>query len=202
MSIGLIGKKIGMSQVFEKERAIPVTMVEAGPCVVLGKKEAGQGLQSIQLGFGETKKANKPLSGYFKKLGVSPCKVIKEFKAAGDYDTGQIITASLFNEGECVSVSGTSKGKGFAGGMKRWGFHGGPASHGAEKWHRRPGSIGQSADPSRVFKGTHMAGRMGFEKVTVKNLKVIKVEAERNILMISGAIPGPNGSYVIVKKME
>ena len=201
MPIGLIGKKVGMSQVFEKERVIPVTIVEAGPCVVLQKKETGKGgVSVVQLGFGRTKKVNKPLLGYFKKLGADPCRVIKEFKVEENYDSGQVLTVTLFNAGEHVHVSGTSKGKGFTGVMKRWGFHGGPASHGAEKWHRRPGSIGQSADPSRVFKGTRMAGRAGFRKVTVKNLKVVKVESERNLLLLGGAIPGPNGGYVIIRK--
>jgi large subunit ribosomal protein L3 len=201
--IGILGKKIGMTQVFDEEgNVVPVTLVQAGPCQVVQVRTADRdGYEAVQLGFDEIKKlkrVNKPMMGHFKKAGVPPYRVLREFPMSG-YEVGQTVTVEVFQKGDTVHVSGISKGKGFQGIMKRHGAHGGPASHGS-KFHRAPGSIGASAFPSRVWKGHPMPGRMGGERVTVKNLKVVDVKPEMNLLLIKGAIPGPKGGYVEIRK--
>ncbi|MCX7662104.1 MAG: 50S ribosomal protein L3 [Candidatus Omnitrophica bacterium] len=199
--IGLIGKKIGMTSVFnQKQEIIPVTVVEAGPCVVLGVRE-----KKIQLGFEPIKenRVKKPLLGFFKKINLPPLRVIKEFKLAEEkqYEIGQKLTVEIFKEGEFVDITGTSIGKGFQGGMKRWGWSGGPQTHGSMS-HRRIGSAGSSTSPGRVLKGHRMPGRMGNKTVTIQNLEVVKVDPENNLLLIKGALPGCKNSYVIVKKAK
>lgn len=199
--IGLIGKKIGMTQVFNEEgRRIPITAIEAGPCPVLAVKQ-----KSVQLGFDRAseKRLKKPQAGYFKKLNIAPRKVIKEFlKGQSEtYEIGQELKADLFKPGDFVDVTGVSIGKGFQGGMKRWHWHGGPQTHGSTS-HRRVGSIGSTTTPGRVWKGHHMPGHMGAATVTVQNLRVIKVDAENNLLMVKGAVPGHKNGYLIVKKAK
>ena len=188
---GILGTKLGMTQVFdENNRVVPVTVVKAGPNVVTQiRTEERDGYSAVQLAFGaiDPRKVNKPVSGQFAKA------------AAADYEVGQELTAEIFADGSYVDVTGTSKGKGFAGTMKRHGFAGQGASHGAQAVHRRPGSIGGCATPGRVFKGTRMSGRMGSDRVTTQNLSVHKVDAENGLLLIKGAIPGRNGGVVIVK---
>jgi large subunit ribosomal protein L3 len=203
MAKGILGKKIGMTQIFNPEgKAVPVTVVEAGPCLVVQKKViATDGYEAIQLGFSEKKErlVNKPMKGHFNKAGVKPYRFLHEIKVAADenFNLGQEIKADVFSEGEWVDVTGTSKGKGFAGVIKRWNFSRGPMGHGS-MYHRRPGSLG-ATDPARVFKGRKMPGRMGGEQVTIQGLQVAKVDAERNLLLIKGAIPGANGGYVVIK---
>ncbi|MEW6095945.1 MAG: 50S ribosomal protein L3 [bacterium] len=206
MSVGLIGRKIEMSQVFDADSGdvIPVTIVEAGPCVVVQKKtQAKEGYDSLQLGFKDVKKAkiNKPLAGHFKNAAVNFKRYLQEFRISDidKYEIGQEIKVDIFKEGDYVDVSGLSKGKGFAGVVKRYGWKGGKASHGS-MFHRAPGSIGQSSDPSRVHKGHGLPGRMGGEKVTTQNLKVIKVDLEHNRLLIEGALPGRRGGRLTIKK--
>jgi len=203
----ILGKKLGMTQVTDQDKVLPVTVLKAGPCVVVQKKDKGKdGYTSVQLGFEPMKerKLNKPLLGHFKKQGVSPMRYLREIKideqVLSSYNVGDEIKVGIFKKGDIVSVTGISKGKGFAGVMKRHGFSGGPASHGAGQWHRRPGSIGASADPSRVFKGKKMPGRMGGETVTVEGLEVVGVDEEENLLLIKGACPGKNGDLVIVRE--
>ena len=204
--IGLIGEKIGMTQLFgEKGEVIPVTIIKVGPCSVVQKKtEEKDGYKAIQLGFENRKESevNKPRRGHFVKAGVDPKKVLKEFRVdvLDDYTVGDEIKVDIFKEESVVKIAGISKGKGFTGVMKRWGFSGGPASHGAHKWHRRGGSIGSSADPSRVFKDKKMSGRAGGERITCRNLKVFKVDPEQNLLLVKGAVPGRNGGYVFIFK--
>ncbi|MEA1964510.1 MAG: 50S ribosomal protein L3 [Candidatus Aerophobetes bacterium] len=203
----ILGKKIGMTQLFDKDLLVPVTIVAAGPCRVAQKKtEKKDGYNAIQLGFGEIKEdyTTKPLVGHFKKKGIPPQRYLREVRT-DDIDQikiGEEIKVSIFKEGYLVDVSGISKGKGFAGVMKRHNFKGGPASHGAKQWHRRPGSIGASSDPSRVFKGKKMPGRMGGEKITVHNLRVIKVNEKKNLLLIKGALPGKNGDLLTIKEVK
>ena len=202
-----MGKKLGMTQVTEQDQVIPVTALKVGPCLVIQKKEVKKdGYNSLQLGFEEVKKKlNNPQMGHFKKWGVSQKRYLYEVriddeKMFSSYKTGDEINVGIFQKNDLVSVSGISKGKGFAGVMKRHGFKGGPASHGVSQWHRRPGSIGASASPSRVFKGKKMPGRMGGKKVTIKNLEVIDVNKEKNLLLIKGSCPGKNGDIVIVRE--
>ncbi len=203
---GLIGKKIGMTQVYHQSgQAIPVTVVEAGPCIVTQvKNKTIDGYDAIQVGFGDRKPkhSNKALNGHFNKAGTDSKRVLAEFVPVTDYEykTGQKFGASLFKVGEYVDVSGTSKGKGFSGVMKRHGFSGGPKTHGQREHPRSPGSIGQASDPSRVFKGMRMAGHKGVEKVTVKNLEIVGIDNEKNQLMIKGSVPGVNNSFVVIKK--
>jgi len=203
---GLIGKKIGMTQVFgEQGTMIPVTVVEAGPCVVTQvKTEENDGYSSVQLGFGERKEkhTNKPRKGLFEKAKTSPKRLLSEFEPIQgfDYQVGQEFGASIFKEGDMVNITGTSKGKGFAGVIKRHGFSRGPVTHGQKEYLRAPGSIGQASDPSRVFKGMRMAGHKGVEKVTVKNLEIVGIDNEKNQLMIKGSVPGVNNSFVLIKK--
>jgi large subunit ribosomal protein L3 len=203
---GILGTKLGMTQVFdESNRIVPVTVVQAGPCVVTQvRTQEKDGYQAVQLAFGaiDPRKVNKPKTGHFTKAGVTPRRVLAELRTndAGEYEVGQEITAGdVFAGGAIVDVTGTSKGKGFAGVMKRHGFHGLGAGHGVQRKHRSPGSIGACATPGRVFKGVRMAGRMGHVRVTTQNLTVHRVDAESGLLLIKGAIPGPKGSLVFVK---
>ena len=205
MKKAIIGKKVGMTQVFdEKGVVIPVTVVEAGPCVIVQKKTAGKdGYDAVQMGFGDIKpkKLTKPLKGHFDKSDVAPKKFLREFRFDDieQSNVGDIIKADVFAEGEKVDVVGTSKGKGYAGVIKRWNFRRLKESHGTGPTVRHGGSIGACSDPSRVFKGKKMAGHLGAERVTVQNLQIIKVDAENNLIAIKGAIPGAKGSVVVIK---
>lgn len=200
---GLIGKKLGMTQVFDERGVVhPVTVVETGPCVVTQVKTTEKdGYEAIQLGFGISKRLNKPEQGHRQASGYMS-QTLREVRAEniGEYQVGQVIKADAFSEGELVDVVATSKGRGFQGGVKRHGFRGGPKTHGQSDRHRAPGSVGSSATPGRVFKGLKMAGHMGHEQVTVQNLTVIRVDTERNLLLIKGSIPGPNNGEVLVKR--
>ena len=203
---GLIGKKIGMTQVYNEEGTmIPVTIVEAGPCTVIQVKSINNdGYEAVQVGFGERKEkhVNKPLNGQFKKSGVQPKKILMEFNIVPgfNYKQGQEFNVSLFKEGDRVHVSGISKGAGFAGVIKRHNFHRQPETHGQTEYLRHPGSIGQASSPSRVFKGMRMAGHKGNKRVTVKNLEIVKVDIENNMLVIKGAVPGANNNIVAITK--
>lgn len=201
--IGILGRKLGMTQIFEGNgRVIPVTVVEAGPCCVIQVKTMNRdGYEAVSLGFAEerkVKKTNKPMSGMFKKAGVKPCRVIREFKM-GNLKVGEYVRVDMFAKGDVVKVSGVSKGKGFQGVMKRLNYHGGPASHGSTSY-REVGSIGASSFPSRVWKNKGMPGHMGSERVTVKNLKIVDIRPEQNLLLIEGAVPGGTDSYIEIKK--
>lgn len=204
---GLIGKKLGMTQVFNEEgQLIPVTVLQAGPCQITQvKKVETDGYNALQLGFADKKekKINKPLLGHLKKAGVKPKQYLAEIRVdkTDEYKVGDEIKADIFTVNERVNVTASSKGKGFSGVVKRWGFRGGPASHGAH-FHRAPGSIGASATPSRVAKGRKMPGRYGGEQVTVRNLKVVRVDTENNLLLVKGAVPGPRGALVKVKSTK
>uniref|UniRef100_A0A7C4EMU5 Large ribosomal subunit protein uL3 n=1 Tax=Thermodesulfovibrio aggregans TaxID=86166 RepID=A0A7C4EMU5_9BACT len=202
---GILGRKVGMTQIFDEEgRLIPVTIIEAGPCwVVQVKNKEKDGYEAIQLGFREVKKEKnipKPLLGIFKKAGVPVCRILKEFRMTG-YNVGDRLTVEIFSKGDVVSVSGISKGKGFQGVMKRHGFAGGPDSHGS-MFNRAPGSIGASSFPSRVWRGKRMAGHTGNETVTVKNLAVIDVIPEQNLLIIKGSVPGGENGILEIWKVE
>jgi large subunit ribosomal protein L3 len=207
MSPGIIGKKIGMTQVFRPDgQVVPVTLLKAGPCVVVQRKTATRdGYDAVQMGLVEfAKKTNKPAAGHLKKAGAEGVRMLKEFKlkgANGDPKTGDRVLVDQFKPNDKVDVTGVSKGRGFAGVMKRHGFGGGDGSHGS-MFHRAPGSIGASSFPSRVFPGTRMGGQMGDVQVTVRNLEVIEVDTEDNVLMVKGAVPGPNGAYVIVRRAK
>ncbi|MBI8990029.1 MULTISPECIES: 50S ribosomal protein L3 [Corynebacterium] len=202
---GILGTKLGMTQVFDDDnRVIPVTVVEAGPCVVTQIRTIDtDGYNAIQIAYGDIdpRKANKPAGGHFKKAGVTPRRHVAEIRMddVSGYELGQDVTVDIFEGITFVDVTGTSKGKGYAGAMKRHGFAGQGASHGNQAAHRRVGGIGACATPGRVFKGTRMAGRMGNERVTTQNLKVQKIDADANILLIKGAIPGVRGGVVTVK---
>lgn len=202
---GILGKKLGMTQIFDDEnRVVPVTVVEAGPCVVTQVRTKDiDGYEAVQIAFGEIdpRKVNKPESGHFKKAGITPRRHVAEIRVAdaSGYEVGQDVTVEIFNEVDFVDVTGTSKGHGFAGGMKRHGFAGQGAAHGNQAAHRRVGGIGGAATPGRVFKGKRMAGRMGNNRVTMQNLKVAKVDTDSNLLLIKGAVPGINGGIVVVK---
>ena len=200
---GILGRKIGMTQVFDEAgRAVPVTVVEAGPCRVAQVKTPEiDGYTAIQLAFGAARRPTKPVTGHFAKANIEPSRYLVELRLEdiGEYEAGSEIKADLFEEGEVVDVIGVTKGKGFAGGMKRHNFKGQGASHGNQAKHRAPGSIGACATPARVFKGTRMAGHMGHRRVTTLNLRVIKADPERNLLLIRGAIPGPRGGLVMVR---
>ena len=203
MQKAIIGKKIGMTQIFDAEgKVVPVTVIEAGPCNVIQKKTAQtDGYEAVQLGFGEVKEkhVNKALKGHFAKSGVSVKKVLKEFRLDEiTLNVGDEVKADVFSEGECVDVTGISKGKGYAGTVKRWGTHRGPMTHGSG-YHRGPGSMGACSSPSRVFKGKRLAGHLGCEKVTVQNLDVVRVDMDRNLILVKGAIPGPKGGIVTIK---
>ncbi len=202
---GVLGEKLGMTQVWDdNNRVVPVTVVKAGPNVVTQVRTADKdGYEAVQIAFGEIdpRKVNKPLKGHFSKAEVTPRRHLVELRTsdAAEYTPGQEINADAFEAGAKVDVTGKSKGKGFAGGMKRHGFRGGKASHGAHRIHRKPGAIGGCATPGRVFKGTRMPGRMGNERVTTQNLTVHAVGAEKGLLLIKGAVPGPNGGLVLVR---
>ena len=203
MQKALIGKKIGMTQIFdEKGNVVPVTVVEAGPCTVVMKKTIeNDGYEAVQLGFGDVKvqRVNKPMMGHFKKADVAPKKTLKEFKLEGELNVGDTIKADIFAAGEKVDVAGTSKGKGTAGAIKRWNFSRLKESHGTGPVARHAGSLGACSDPSRVYKGKKLAGHLGCERVTIQNLVVAKIDAENNLLAIKGAIPGPKGGIVVIR---
>lgn len=202
MTKAIIGRKLGMTQIFDEEGNVtPVTVIEAGPCTVIQKKTVeSDGYEALQLGFADKaeNRVNKPDKGHFAKAGAEPKKYLKEFALSGEYNVGDVIKADVFAEGDIVDVSGTSKGKGTAGTIKRYGAHRLPMSHGAGPVHRSVGSTGMNSDPSRVFKGTRMPGRMGNEKITVQNLVVVKVDAENNVIAVKGAVPGNKGGIVTV----
>ncbi|MGN0550508.1 MAG: 50S ribosomal protein L3 [Acutalibacteraceae bacterium] len=205
MQKALIGKKIGMTQIFdEKGKVIPVTVVEAGPCVVSQKKTVeNDGYAAVQIGFGDLKpnKTNKPMKGHFDKADVAPKRTLREFRFddTDAYNVGDILKADIFANGDKVDVTGKSKGKGTAGVIKRWNFQRLKESHGTGPCVRKGGSIGACSSPSRVWKGKKMAGHLGAERVTVQNLMIVKVDAENNLIAIKGAVPGPNGGTVIIR---
>jgi len=197
---GMIGRKLGMVQIFDEAgRALGVTVVEAGPCTVVQKKDNSK----IQLGFGELKESrvNKPMTGHFKKAGVAPFRVLREFLSddADAVEVGQEIRADIFNPGDKVKVVGTSKGKGYAGVIKKWNFGGGRETHGSRS-HRIPGSVGQCAWPSRVFKGKRMPGRLGGVRVTAPRVEIIEVRPDENLIFLKGPVPGPKGAIVLIRK--
>ncbi|MGE0025360.1 MAG: 50S ribosomal protein L3 [Hyphomicrobium sp.] len=202
---GLLGEKLGMTQVWdENNRVVPVTVVKAGPCVVTQVKTPEQdGYSSVQIAFGaiDPRKVNKPASGHFAKAGVTPRRHLVELRTddASEYAVGQELAVDTFEAGQTIDVVGTTKGKGYAGVMKRHGFAGVSASHGAHRNHRKPGSIGGCATPGRVFKGMRMAGRMGVARQTTQNLTIHAVDAENGLLLIKGAVPGPKGGLVLVR---
>jgi large subunit ribosomal protein L3 len=206
---GIIGKKLGMTQLFAADGTVtPVTVVKAGPCIVVQKKTVNSdGYDAVQLGFVEEKpprRVNKPTEGHFKRAGVPPTRVLREVRVDPSQDgtnVGDKVLVNIFNENDLVEVIGRSKGRGFAGFVKRHGFGGGRATHGS-MFHRAPGGIGASAYPSRVIKGTRMAGHMGDAQTTVKSVRVVAVDEENNLLMVRGALPGPNGAYVLIKKAQ
>lgn len=203
MEKAIIGEKLGMTQVFKDDLLIPVTVIKAGPCTVTQLKSVdSDGYQAVQVGFGETKaeRLNMPMKGHLKKADSEPVRFLAELPLdPAAYKTGQKIRVGIFSEGDRADVTGISKGKGFAGVIKRWGFKGGPSSHGS-RFHRAPGSVGQCATPSRVFKGKKMPGRMGGETVTVQNLLVVGVDADKDLLMVKGAVPGATGTVVMVRE--
>ncbi|MET8261566.1 50S ribosomal protein L3 [Micromonospora sp. NPDC005553] len=201
---GILGAKLGMTQVWDNNRVVPVTVVEAGPCVISQVRSAEKdGYSAVQLAYGtiDPRKVKKPISGHYAKADVAPRRHIVELRTtdAGEYSLGQEITVEEFPAGVTIDVTGKTKGKGYAGPMKRHGFHGLGSSHGVERKHRSPGSIGACATPGRVFKGTRMAGRMGGVRYTVQNLTVQAVDTENNLLLVRGAIPGPKGALVLVR---
>lgn len=202
---GVLGEKLGMTQVWDADNhLVPVTVIKAGPCVVTQvRTEETDGYNAVQIAFGaiDPRKVNQPMSGHFEKAGVTPRRHLIELRTAdaGTFTAGQEITAEAFEAGQRVDIVGRTKGKGFAGVMKRHGFHGVSASHGAHRNHRKPGSIGACATPSRVFRGHRMAGRMGGERQTTQNLKIHAVDVEQGLLLVKGAVPGPRGSVVLVK---
>ncbi|HZS46397.1 MAG TPA: 50S ribosomal protein L3 [Blastocatellia bacterium] len=206
---GIIGKKIGMTQVFAEDGTVtPVTVIKAGPCVVVQRKTVTtDGYEAVQIGLVEpkpVKRVNKAMKGHFDKAGVPPVKILREIRVdaeSGDAKVGDKVLVDQFAANELIEVIGTSKGRGFAGFVKRHNFGGGRDSHGS-MFHRAPGSIGASAYPSRVIKGVRMAGHMGVDRKTVKNLRVVAVDADENILMIRGSVPGPNGGYLLIKKSQ
>ena len=206
MSMGILGRKVGMTQVFDENgKAVPVTVIEAGPCPIVEIRTPEKNSYSaVQLGYGEVKPGNviKPMKGYFEKQNATPKRWLREFRVdnTADYQVGQEITVSLFQNGEVVDVIGVSKGKGTAGVMKRHGFGGTPASHGHSVTHRHPGSIGCSSYPGKVIKGRRMAGHMGSERVTTKNLSVFAIDEENNLILIKGSVPGARDSLVMIRK--
>ena len=204
MQKGIIGKKIGMTQIFDENgKVVPVTVVEAGPCVVSQKKTVeNDGYAAVQIGFGDLKahKVKKPMAGHFAKANVAPKRTLREFRFddIDAYNVGDLVKADVFAAGDKVDVTGTSKGNGYAGVIKRWNFQRLKESHGSGPVARHGGSIGSCSDPSRVYPGKKMAGHLGSERVTVQNLQVVKVDAENNLIAIKGAIPGPNGGTVVI----
>lgn len=204
MKKAILGKKIGMTQIFTEDgNLVPVTVIEAGPCPVVQKKTVEvDGYSAVQLGFADKKekRSNKPEKGHFAKAGVSVKKYLKEFKLddADEMNVGDVLDVTQFADGDVLDVTGTSKGHGYAGTIKRWGTHRGPMTHGSH-YHRGPGSLGACSDPSRVFKGKKMPGHFGVDKVTIQNLDLVKVDAERNLLLVKGSVPGPKGGLLVVK---
>ena len=208
MKKAIVGKKIGMTQVFTDDgRLVPVTVVEAGPCKVVQKKTTeSDGYEAVQVGFDTyaenraKKLVNKPMAGHFKKADVAPTRYLREFRLdnVAELEVGSELTVAQFDEGEKIDVSGTTKGHGYTGAIQRWNQHTGPMAHGS-KYHRGVGSMGANSDPSRVFKNKHMPGHYGVERVTIQNLEIVKVDAERNLLLIKGAVPGPNGGLLEVR---
>lgn len=202
MPKGIVGKKVGMTQVFNDEgQLVPVTVVQAGPCVVVDKKTPEKdGYSAIVVGFDKPKRINKPRAGIFKKAGVEPKKYLVEIKVENldEFEIGQEFKADVFEKGEIVDVTGKSKGKGFQGTVKRWNFRTGPKTHGSHSY-RIPGSLG-STDPARVFKGKKLPGRMGGERITTQNLEIVDVDVEENLILVKGAIPGPNKSLVTIRE--
>lgn len=202
---GILGRKLGMTQLWdENNKVVPVTVIEAGPCVVTQVRTADRdGYSAVQLGFGQIKpkSVTKPAKGHFQKAGVTPRRHLMEIRTAdaATYELGADVTAEIFADQEVVDVIGVSKGKGTAGVMKRHGFHGLGAGHGVHRKHRAPGSIGQCATPSRIFKGMRMAGRMGLQRVTVANLTIARVDAIRGLILVKGAVPGPKNGLVVVR---
>lgn len=205
MQKAIIGRKVGMTQIFDADgKVIPVTVIEAGPCSVTQiKTEEKEGYNAVQLGFVDVqeRKLNKPQLGHLKKAGDAVKKYLKEFRFddMSSYHLGDVLKADVFAEGDCVDITGTSKGKGFAGTIKRFGAHRSPMSHGAGPMHRHQGSMGSCSDPSRVYKGKIMPGHMGNVQVTVQNLDVVKVDPEMNMIAVRGAVPGPKGGIVFLK---
>ena len=202
---GIIGRKVGMTQVYAEDgRAFPVTVIEAGPCVVVQRKSREKdGYVAVQLGLVErraAKRVTRPMKGHFEKAGLPPCRVLREFRleAGAEMKIGDRVSVSLFAPGDTVRVTGVSKGKGFQGVVKRHHFRGGAATHGS-MFHRAPGSIGASAFPSRVLKGMRAAGHMGQDRVTVRNLEVVRVDSGNNLLVVRGAVPGAGGSYLVIR---
>jgi large subunit ribosomal protein L3 len=201
---GILGAKLGMTQVWDNNRVVPVTVVQAGPCVVTQVRTADKdGYSAVQLAYGaiDPRKVNRPKAGHYAKANVAPRRHIVELRTtdASEYELGSEVTVEAFAAGQPIDVTGRTKGKGFAGVMKRHGFHGLKASHGVERKHRSPGSIGACATPGRVFKGVRMAGRMGAARFTVQNLTIQAVDAENNLILVRGAIPGPKGALVLVR---
>jgi large subunit ribosomal protein L3 len=201
---GILGAKLGMTQVWDNNRVVPVTVVQAGPCVVTQVRSPDKdGYPAVQLAYGDVdpRKVNRPETGHFRRAGVAPRRHLVELRTtdASEYALGQEVTVDTFTPGEYVDVTGTTKGKGFAGVMKRHGFHGLRASHGVERKHRSPGSIGGCATPGRVFKGVRMAGRMGGVRFTAQNLTIQSVDPDNNLLLVRGALPGPKGGLVLIR---
>jgi large subunit ribosomal protein L3 len=201
---GILGKKVGMTQIFKDDKAIPVTVIKAEPCVVVQKKTIEtDGYNAIQIGFEEIpeRKANKPLMGHFKKAQVQPVRYLREFRVdnVDDYEIGQKIDVSIFSEGEKIDLIGKSKGRGYSGVMKRWNFSGGEKTHGS-KFHRDLGSTGNASYPSKVFKGKKMAGRYGNERVTIQNSEVVYIDAQNNLIAVKGGVPGARGGLVTIKE--
>jgi large subunit ribosomal protein L3 len=206
---GILGVKIGMTRVFTADgTAVPCTVMQAGPCVVVQRRTTQtDGYEAVQLGlveFIKPQRVNKAMTGHFKKAGAAPLKLLREFRleaSADEAKVGDRVLVDGFAEGELVDVTGVSKGKGFAGGVKRWHFRGGDATHGS-MFHRAPGGIGASSFPSRVWKGQHFPGHMGNERVTIKNLRVVKIDSDDNLLLVRGAVPGPRGCYLMIRKAK
>jgi large subunit ribosomal protein L3 len=206
---GILGVKVGMTRVFAADgTAVPCTVLQAGPCVVVQRRSKEKdGYDAAQLGlveFVKPQRVNKAMTGHFKKAGAAPLRLLREFRleeSADETKVGDRVLVDRFAEGELVDVTGVSKGKGFAGGVKRWHYRGGDATHGS-MFHRAPGGIGASSFPSRVWKGQHFPGHMGNERVTVKNLRVVKIDNDENLLLVRGAVPGPKGCYLLIRKAK
>lgn len=204
---GLLGKKIGMTRIFDNNnKIIPVTVVQAGPCKITQiKTEEKDKYSAVQLAFNETKKSriNKPMKGHLKKIGSNGYCILREFNYSPDegVNVGDVLKADFFNEGDFVTVSGTTKGKGFQGTVRRHGFRGGPKTHGQSDRHRAPGSIGAGSSPSRVFKGMRMSGHMGSCRRTVRNIQIVKVDVEKNLILLKGSVPGHRNGYLEIRKI-
>ncbi|MGB9630086.1 MAG: 50S ribosomal protein L3 [Thermodesulfobacteriota bacterium] len=204
-ALGIIGRKLGMTQIFlEDGSVVPVTVVEAGPCPVIQKKtKEKDGYNAVQLGFlpKKSERANKPLSGHFKKAGVQPTYYLKEFRLEEieGIEVGQVVTVGLFKPGDLVDVTGLSKGRGFTGVMKRHGFHGAPGSHGTHEYFRHGGSVGSATYPHHVFKGLKMPGHHGNQRITIQNIKVVDIKEDQNLILLQGGIPGSRNSWVLIR---